>query len=65
MCQNYLCLYTGGNEQHFFWGFFSLVPFNPNLMNPSQIKAKSWMRTKTQLQGCNPVKWVERNSINL
>ena len=56
---------TGRNGQHFSWGFFTLVPFNPNPINPSRIKAKSWMQTKTQLQGCNPVKWVERNSVNL
>ena len=57
--------FTGGNGQHFSCGFFSLVPFNPNPINPSWIKAKSWMGTKTQLQGCNLVKWVERNSVNL
>ena len=54
-------LSTGGNGQHFSWGFFSVVPFNPNPINPLWIKAKSQMQTKTQLQGGNPVKWVERN----
>ena len=37
---------NGGNGQHFSWGFFSLVPFNPNPINPLRIKAKSQMRTK-------------------
>jgi len=47
-----------------FLGLF-LFSFNPNPINPLWIKAKSWMWTKTQLQGCNPVKWVESNSVNL
>ena len=50
---------TGGNGQHFSWGFFSLVPFNPNPINPLRIKAKSQMRTKMQWQGRKPVKWVK------
>ena len=50
---------TGGNGQHFSWGFFFLVPFNPNPINPSQIKAKSQMGTKMQWQGRKPVKWVK------
>ena len=50
---------TGGNGQHFSWGFFTLLPFNPYPINPSRIKAKSWMGTKTQWKGHKPVRWTE------
>ena len=56
---------TGGNGQHFYWGFFTLVPFNPKPIKPLQIKVKSWMRTKMQWYHCKLVKWVERINVNL
>ena len=37
-------IFADGNGQLFSWGFLTLVPFNPNPVNPS------WIRVKTRLQ---------------
>ena len=56
---------TGGNGQHFPWGFFSLVPFNPNPPKPLADQSRITDPKKDTVTGLNPVKGVERNNINL
>ena len=56
---------TGGNGQHFYQAFFSLVPFNLNTKKPLADKSKITNVNKDIVTGLYPVKWVERISVNL